>query len=89
MAKQKATESIRLVVEPKFKKFVQQKASDLGVNVTTYIKHLILVDMQLLPTFEASDRVKKIMSNLEKEKRHSSRGRDPIELLRSLSNDTG
>jgi hypothetical protein len=63
---QKATQSIRLVVKPQLKTKVKARANELGIDMSTYIKHLILIDIHKIPTFEASDRVKKaIKESLE------------------------
>jgi hypothetical protein len=63
MKTQKHTQSIRLVVKPRFKKMVLKHTERLGINMSTYIKHLIISDIQRIPSYEASERIKR---NVEK-----------------------
>jgi len=65
---QEEVKSIRLVVRPRFKKLVEEKAESLGINVSTYIKHLIISDIQYLPVYNPSDKVRKNLKKSIKEK---------------------
>lgn len=85
MKTQKKSQSIRLIVQPKLKEQVRNKAHELGVNMSTYIKHLILVDLQKLPVYEASERVEKAYQMSLREKGYRTNGRKASDVLRELT----
>lgn len=63
------------------KKRLDEKAKHLGVSVSTYIKHLILNDMDM-PVYEASDRVNKAYEeSLRSKDGISTNGRKASEVL--------
>lgn len=85
MNKQNRSQSIRLIVHPRLKEQVREKARELGVNMSTYIKHLILVDIQKLPVYEPSERVKKALKESLKERHIKTGNRNPIQVLDELA----
>ncbi len=58
---------IRLSLSEQLNQLLKQKAANVGLPVTQYVKHLIIKEVDEIPTFDASERTKKALKDALKE----------------------
>ena len=65
---------IKITLPLALKEFLESKASRLGLPIASYVRHLIVKDIEDLdyPTFEASDNTVKVYQKALKEKDQGS-----------------
>jgi hypothetical protein len=66
---QKNTESVRIVMQPRFKNKLVEKASQAGVSLSTYVKHVLMQTWNYddMPTFKPSKALIKSFEEAQKE----------------------
>ena len=52
---------IRIVTKPRLKDRIKKAASEQGVGMSTFIKYVLLKELNTLPVYEASPRLNKIL----------------------------
>ena len=79
------SQSIRLVVRPKFKTNLKKSAEQHGVNMSTYIKMAVInYQSQSFPEYEPSQQTIKAIKDSFKEKGVSTNGRKASTVLREI-----
>jgi len=62
-----AMTQIKINLPVVLKKKIKARADEWGLSLASYIKHLIVTKVEEYPTFEASDRTKKIIEKAIKD----------------------
>ena len=65
---------IKVTIPTATKQLLSQKAASVGVNLTTYVKHLLLSDVidSAYPTYLASDETDRLVAEAKSEKKLGS-----------------
>jgi hypothetical protein len=75
---------VKISLSPKLGSLLQERAQDVGVPVTQFVKHLIVKEVEEYPTFKASEWLEKKTKKALRERDKAVQVKDIHEFFKNL-----